>query len=138
MTDGQNPNPEHELTEPETREDGLVDETREPPGGSSDDPAALRREAAQRRRQLRDTEKERDRWRSIAGTQQRTEVERQAAERFADPRDVWSVTMLIPPDHFLGDPDGDGVICGSCATVDEIAAWMNGLELVERVLARGE
>ncbi len=37
--------------------------------------------------------------------------------------------VLIPPDGWIGDPDGDGLIC--CATPEEIEAWMAGLERVE-------
>jgi hypothetical protein len=38
--------------------------------------------------------------------------------------------VVVPPEgsDWIGDPDGDGLIC--CATPDEIAAWMEGLELV--------
>lgn len=42
----------------------------------------------------------------------------------------------MPPDGWLSDPDDPegGLICGDCATVEEIAEWMADLALVEQVL----
>jgi hypothetical protein len=39
--------------------------------------------------------------------------------------------VLVPAGGWIGDPDGDGVICGDCATPEEIVAWMADLALVE-------
>jgi len=43
--------------------------------------------------------------------------------------------VLVPPDLFIGDPDGDGVICEACATPDELEADRETLSEAERVLA---
>ncbi|MEV0711470.1 hypothetical protein [Nocardia aurea] len=48
------------------------------------------REAAKYRRQLRSTETERDALRERVTTYERTEVERLAADRLADPSDLWT------------------------------------------------
>jgi hypothetical protein len=39
--------------------------------------------------------------------------------------------VLAPADGWINDPDGDGLICGNCASPDEIAEWMADLALVE-------
>jgi hypothetical protein len=37
------------------------------------------------------------------------------------PSGVAMPVVIVPPDGWIGDPDDDGVICGDCATPDEIA-----------------
>lgn len=44
--------------------------------------------------------------------------------------------VVVPPDGWIGDPDGDGVICGDCATLDKIVTWMEGAAAAEEDLAR--
>lgn len=39
--------------------------------------------------------------------------------------------VLTPPDGWIGDPDGDGIVCGDCATPDEITQWMESSEIIE-------
>lgn len=41
--------------------------------------------------------------------------------------------VLVPPAGWMGDPDDmhGGVLCGTCATPEEIADWMAGLALLE-------
>lgn len=41
--------------------------------------------------------------------------------------------VLIPPDGWLGDPDGDGLLCADCGEPDEITEWMDDLDLGERL-----
>lgn len=42
--------------------------------------------------------------------------------------------VVAPPEGWIGDPDGDGIICGECATPDEIRTWMADMEHVETTL----
>jgi hypothetical protein len=42
------------------------------------------------------------------------------------------------PDGWIGDPDGDGITCGECATAEEIEDWMRGIATIEDGLAEGE
>lgn len=64
------------------------------PVDQTDDVAALRSEAASRRRALRAVEAERDQLAEWKESRQREDVHRMAAERFADPSDLWAVTSL--------------------------------------------
>lgn len=41
--------------------------------------------------------------------------------------------VLIPPPGWIGDPDSDGLVCGACATVDEIVEWMANIAMVEQM-----
>ena len=66
--------------------------------------SAVRREAANYRRRLRDTEAERDELRARVDDYDRREVERLAADRLIDPRDLWAMTTV---DGLRGD---DGTI----------------------------
>ena len=74
------------------------------PTEQTDDVAALRGEAESRRRALRAVEAERDQLRERLDERDRRDVDALAAERFADPRDVWAVATL---DDLRGD---DGMI----------------------------
>jgi hypothetical protein len=40
--------------------------------------------------------------------------------------------VVVPPDGWIGDPDSDGLVCGDCATPDEIARWMDDCSIMER------
>ena len=44
--------------------------------------------------------------------------------------------LIVPPDGWLSDPDDPegSLICGDCATVEEISDWMGGLALAEQVM----
>ncbi len=44
--------------------------------------------------------------------------------------------VVVPPEGWIGDPDGDGIVCGECAEPEEIAEWMAGLEQVESSLRK--
>lgn len=50
------------------------------------------------------------------------------------PNDPTLPVVVVPPDGWIGDPDSDGIICGDCATPEEIAEWMADGEAVERGL----
>jgi hypothetical protein len=78
-----------------------------PQSGGNPPPNA---EAAMRRRQLRAVEAERDALRERLDATHRAEVERMAADRFADPSDLWAATSL---DEMRGD---DGLIDPAKAT----------------------
>jgi hypothetical protein len=41
--------------------------------------------------------------------------------------------ILIPPDGWIGDPDGDGLLCGDCAPPRAINDWMDDFELAEQL-----
>jgi len=64
-------------------------------GGTAQEGAlSPNREAAKRRRQLREVEAERDTLRSRLDSYDRAEVERLAADRLADPGDLWLSTSI--------------------------------------------
>ncbi len=43
-----------------------------------------------------------------------------------------SLLPVLPvPEGWLGDSDGDGLVCGDCATPQQISDWMAGAELIE-------
>lgn len=77
------------------------------PVDQTDDAAALRSEAASRRRQLRAVEAERDELKQWKNARLRGDVEALAAEMFADPSDLWSVTSVgqLQGDDGLIDPE---------------------------------
>ena len=70
-------------------------ESREPSEGKNPN-----REAAKYRTERNEARAERDALRERIDAMQRSEVERQALERFTDPGDVWAVTSL---DHLRGE-----------------------------------
>ena len=72
---------------------------------ASDDVAKLRRENANRRGALREVEAERDALRDQVAALQRAEVERLAAERLADPSDLWRHDG-VELDALLGEDGG--------------------------------
>lgn len=76
----------------------------------TDDVAALRSEAANRRRALRAVEAERDELKQRWDDRNRADVEKRAAEMFADPADLWAVTSLeqMQDEEGLIDPDKAG------------------------------
>lgn len=41
------------------------------------------------------------------------------------------LTVLSPPDGWIGDPDDDGLVCGDCATPEEISDWMEQMAVLE-------
>jgi hypothetical protein len=86
------------------------DPTETGPSGGTDDDHGGNAEAAKWRRQLRATEVERDELKQRWDTRNRADVEKLAAEMFADPSDVWAVTSLeqMQNDEGLIDPDKAG------------------------------
>jgi hypothetical protein len=44
--------------------------------------------------------------------------------------------VLPVPDHFIGDPDGDGVICEACASPAELAHWQADLDVLAEQVKR--
>lgn len=101
MNDEQNPETPPAETPPE------APETTDPPNDDvdhdvdrTDDVATLRGEAKKRRLALREVEGERDALRERLDVHDRREVERRAAERLAEPTDVWLASSL---DAMRGD-----------------------------------
>ena len=45
------------------------------------------------------------------------------------------LVVLVPPPGWLGDPDGDGILCRGCATAAELAEWDAVLAEGERIIA---
>jgi len=50
------------------------------------------------------------------------------------PNDPSLPVVIVPPDGWIGDPDSDGIVCGDCATSEEIVQWIADGETVERGL----
>lgn len=117
MSTGTNPNPQNAPQEP-AQGAQEPQEGQNPPEGAAgpqtgqepdpveqvEDVSALRSEAARRRRSLRETEAERDGLREQLDTVHRREVERLAADRLANPADLFLVADL---DQMRGE---DGLI----------------------------
>jgi hypothetical protein len=98
-------------------------------GQSSDEPidelSKVRREAADRRVKLRETEAERDQLRGQLAALQRAEVERLAADRLADPSDLWrhegvELEALLADD---GTPDPEAVVRAAADVVKAHPSW---------------
>jgi hypothetical protein len=47
--------------------------------------------------------------------------------------DAGVLPVIVPPDGCIGDPDGDGVVCGECAEPSEIQHHMRLSALAERL-----
>ena len=93
-------------------------------GEAPDELGRVRREAADRRVRLREVEAERDTLRGQVAALQRAEVERLAAERLADPTDLWlggiELDSLLADD---GTPDSELVAQAANAVVKAHPSW---------------
>ena len=54
------------------------------------------------------------------------------------PNDPSLPVVVVPPAGWIGDPDDDGLVCGDCATPDEVREWMADNAQAEHRLEHGD